>query len=86
MIRLRSLASVAWMEALDALERSRYADLLRANHGLPVIAGTANAMREARQECLDAGMDDYLTKPYRERELARVLKRFILPEKEAEGP
>jgi len=43
----------------------------------PVIAMTAHAMDGDRQRCLDAGMDDYITKPMRHDELAAVLARWI---------
>ncbi|AFZ03011.1 GAF domain-containing protein [Calothrix sp. PCC 6303] len=41
-----------------------------------VIAMTANAMKEDQQRCLDAGMDDYISKPVSKDKLANVLKRW----------
>ncbi|HBZ72584.1 MAG TPA: hypothetical protein DEP35_23755, partial [Deltaproteobacteria bacterium] len=51
----------------------------------PIIALTANAMQGDKQECLNAGMDDYLTKPFRREELLETLRRW-LPEARGEGP
>jgi len=47
------------------------------NHAVPIIALTANAMRKDREECITAGMDDYLTKPLKKAELAEVLGKWL---------
>jgi signal transduction histidine kinase/CheY-like chemotaxis protein len=46
---------------------------------IPIIALTANAMVGDRQRCLEAGMDDYLTKPLRFDELAKTLESWLAP-------
>lgn len=49
------------------------------NHAIPVIALTANAMREDRDKCLAAGMDDYLAKPLEVPELLALLQKWTAP-------
>ncbi|NWO05464.1 MAG: response regulator [Alteromonadaceae bacterium] len=44
---------------------------------LPVIAVTGNVMEGDRQACLNAGMDDYITKPYNRDQLEAVIARWI---------
>ena len=44
---------------------------------LPIIALTANAMEGDRQRCLDAGMDDYLTKPFKRDQLSAALEKWL---------
>jgi CheY-like chemotaxis protein len=47
---------------------------LQGKH-LPIIAITANAMKGDREECLAAGMDDYLTKPFQPEQILATLEK-----------
>jgi signal transduction histidine kinase/DNA-binding response OmpR family regulator len=65
------------MPEMDGLEATR---LIR-NHvdatQLPIIAMTAHAMETERQLCLEAGMNDHLTKPVDPKALTKTLRRWI---------
>ncbi|MCP4716682.1 MAG: response regulator, partial [Deltaproteobacteria bacterium] len=56
------------------------------NHAVPIIAMTAHAMKEDRERCLEAGMDDYVSKPLNRRELAAAIERQISRTAEAKPP
>ena len=45
---------------------------------IPVIALTADAMKEDRDRCIQAGMNDYISKPFRLEELENVLKTYLV--------
>ena len=63
------------MPEVDGFEATR---ALRAKGDLtPIVALTAYASDEDRQRCLDAGMNDYLTKPLRKRDLDALLERYL---------
>jgi two-component system sensor histidine kinase/response regulator len=63
------------MPEMDGLEATRV--IRRKGYRQPVvIALTANAMRGDREECLTAGMDDYICKPVRLDELMQLLEKW----------
>ena len=43
----------------------------------PIVAVTANAMLEDDRRCLDAGMDDYLAKPFLKKDLIQILEQWV---------
>ena len=44
---------------------------------IPVIALTADAMKEDRERCIASGMNDYISKPFRMEELQKVLRQYV---------
>lgn len=47
----------------------------RLNIKIPIVAVTAHSAKGEREKCLELGMNDYLTKPYRAQELYNVIVR-----------
>lgn len=67
------------VDGFEATRRIRAAERVRSGARIPIVALTANAIMGDREACLDAGMDDYLSKPYTERALSDTLARWIVP-------
>lgn len=66
------------MPSMDGLEATRYIRALEGHRGkVPIIALTANAMHGVRQTYLDAGMDDYLSKPIDPTAMVAMIDRLL---------
>ena len=69
------------MPAMDGYETTRRirAQAGARNPDVPILALTADVMPETRERCLEAGMNDYLTKPLEPQQLDEALKRWLTP-------
>ena len=67
------------MPVMDGLTATRRMRELPALSGLPIVAMTANAMREDVEACLSAGMNDHIAKPIDPQDLWAKLVRWIRP-------
>jgi len=71
------------LDGYTATRRWREREAERGDARLPIVAMTANAMAGDRQRCLDAGMDDYLSKPVSRNLLEKCLRQWLPPLDEA---
>ncbi len=76
-------AQMPVMDGLEATRQIRSPQTKVRNHSMPIIAMTANAMQGDRERCLEAGMNDYLSKPVSPPALAEVLTRWLPPQSSA---
>jgi PAS domain S-box-containing protein len=74
------------VDGIEATRRVREAEKTRAFGGrprVPIIALTASVMDEDRQNCLQAGMDDFLTKPLDPNALTAAIAKWTKPRSKA---
>ncbi|WP_339926227.1 PAS domain-containing protein [uncultured Cyclobacterium sp.] len=73
------------MPELDGIEATKEIRAIESNSGnhVPVIALTAGALKEEKEKCLAAGMDEFLTKPLEVHKIELVLNKFIEQGKKA---
>jgi PAS domain S-box-containing protein len=69
------------MPIMDGYEATRNIRLLEnGKKHVPIIAITAHVLEDARNKCLEAGMDDYISKPIKKVKLRGVIEKYILSE------
>ncbi len=62
------------MPIMDGIEATKK---IRSNNiKIPIIALTAHTMEDDKEECLNAGMDDFMLKPMRINEISNIIERF----------
>jgi len=64
------------MDGFEATRTIRRDDSRALNPRIPIIALTASAMKEDRERCVQAGMNDFIAKPIIKRELADMLAKW----------
>jgi len=65
------------MDGYEATSTIRDLNSAVRNHNIPIVAMTANAMKGDREKCLEAGMDDYVSKPINMQDLADAIGRYL---------
>jgi signal transduction histidine kinase/PleD family two-component response regulator len=63
------------MDGFKATGEVRRVD--RPHHRVPIVAMTANAMQGDRERCIEAGMNDYVSKPVHSADLQRILQHWV---------
>jgi CheY-like chemotaxis protein len=74
------------MDGFEATRKIRDLEHQNGRRRIPIIALTANAMQQDRDECLSAGMDDHLSKPYSRMQMRAMLEKWLPVAPQAGSP
>jgi CheY-like chemotaxis protein len=66
------------MDGFQATEAIRRFELEQNKESIPIVALTAFATQGFREQCLQKGMDEYLTKPLKRKMLLELLEKFLI--------
>jgi CheY-like chemotaxis protein len=66
------------MDGYGATREIRRLEARTTRRAVPIIAMTAHAFEDHQKRCLDAGMDDFITKPVRREKLLAAVEKWIL--------
>jgi CheY-like chemotaxis protein len=66
------------MDGMEATRLIRESDARQRNKTIPIIAMTAHAMKGDKEKFLDAGMNDYISKPINVNEFISIIKKYSL--------
>ena len=65
------------MDGYAATQAIRKIEKKNQSHPIPIIAMTAHALKDHREKCLAAGMNDYISKPFHSQALAELLQHYL---------
>ncbi len=65
------------LDGYSATRLIRSGETAALDPAIPIIAMTANAMQWDRERCIDSGMDDYLSKPFRMDDMKAVIEKWL---------
>ncbi|MBF0229409.1 MAG: response regulator [Desulfamplus sp.] len=65
------------LDGIEATEIIRNCDVSILNKNVPIVAMTANASVEDRQNCFNAGMNHFISKPFEPEELMAVIRKYV---------
>ncbi|MFZ3148068.1 MAG: response regulator [Methanothrix sp.] len=64
------------MPEMDGLQATRIIRQRKPDNGPKIVAVTAYAMQGDKEKCIEAGMDDYISKPIKMNELVEILRKY----------
>jgi|GEM_PF-375595 len=68
------------MPVMDGYEATKNIRQLEKETHVPIVAVTAHVLEDAQKKCLEAGMDDFISKPIKKATLRGIIEKYILSE------